>query len=527
MSAELGAKADTLAAAFSAVAMERPHAAALVLEGRRMTFADVESGARRLATGLAESIRPGDRVLFIAGNRPEHVTWLLAAARIGAVFTSVHPGRTTTEIRRVVLDAEPRIVATEHDLVESATQAVAGTSVLQVVNVDDRDQVLALGRPGPGPDRNVSSSDDCVIWYTSGTSGHPKWVVWMHAAFLHNALAINHAVGTGPADVCLRVSPMAHNGISSAVVGTMLRGASVHLLRRFDAAQVIETIRAHRATWTNFVPAAAQLLLDAAERDGVETLPSLRRVLVGAAPIPVSVVRRLTEPFPHREIVPGYGASEGYISVRRPGIPMRFDGSVDSPLPHTLVQIVDDDGNPLPPGRTGQIRFMTPGATRCYWRKPAETRSVRVTETWLDIGDVGHMGEAGMLWVAGRTGEVISCGGYNVHASEVEDALIGCPGVIGAAVVGRPHQLMGETVMAFVELAPGHGVDFEGIRRRCAAPLARYKWPSKIAVLPRVPRNAYGKLQKSLLPGLEDAEAFLDLVRLKAPETGSSREPQQ
>jgi acyl-CoA synthetase (AMP-forming)/AMP-acid ligase II len=489
---------ETVASAFAAVAHTRGASLALGFEGVRMSYAEVERQAGRVAAGFRSlGLGRGDRIVIVARNRIEHALWLLACARLGALHTVVHPDWTSDELRRVFRDAEPAMVAVASDLCGSVLPAAAAAGVRHVLALDDPEAMRRFLCEGElEADTSVGPEEDGFLWYTSGTSGRPKGVIWTHRAFLFNALVINRAVGIGPQDVGLRVSPMAHNGVAGAVMGTLLRGAPVHLLSRWNAARVIDVIRTEGVTWTNFTPASARLLLDAARERGIDTLPSLRVVLVGAAPTPPDLLEQMTRFLPRAAIVHGCGATEGYMAVCRPGPVSRTDGSVGEALPETGLRIVGDDGTDLPPGAIGRVWMKSPGLMRGYWRDSEATAQAFQPGGWVDVGDLGRMDENGSLWLLGRRFDVINCGGYNVYATEVEAALDRLPGVRGSAVVGAPDPLLGERIVAFVEAAPGAALTVERLHEGCAALLAKYKRPAEIALVDALPRNGYGKVVK-------------------------------
>lgn len=495
---DLGARAGTVASAFSEAARAWPDRLAIGFEEHRLTYAELDDVARRLAGGLrAAGVGHGDRVLLLARNRWEHAQWLLAVARLGAVYVSVHPDWTAVELSRVVAEAEPSAVAHEAPLAGVVAEALGGAPVPTF----DLDAPVAAGLAShpPAEGDHARAGDLAALWYTSGSSGRPKGVVWTHDAFLFNALVINHAFGIGPDDVGMRISPMSHNGISSAVIGTMLRGAPVHVVRKFDAERILDLVRREGVTWTNLVPAAAQLLLNAADEHGVESLPSLRRLLVGAAPTPRAVLERLERFLPHCAVLHGYGATEGYIAACRPEDDRRVDGTVGPPLPGVEVRVVDEVGQPSAPGTLGRVLFRSPGVMHSYWHNPEATAAALSPDGWMDVGDLGSMDERGRLTVKGRSTDVVNTGGYNVHASEVEAALHTIEGVAAAAVLGAPDDLLGERVVAFVEPRPGVQLDVDGVRAECVRLLARYKRPVDITIVEALPRNTYGKLDKRAL----------------------------
>ena len=488
---------QSVATAFAAVAAARAHEVALCFEGQRLTYAEVERQSRRLSAGLAAlGVKAGDRVVIVARNRMEHVFWLLGAARIGALHTAVHPDWTAEELRRVVLDAAPAMVAVDGVLMVSARHAVQGSTVREVLDLDDAAAMAKFLSHGEIDSDAGRPDADMALWYTSGTSGRPKGVLWTHSAFLFNSLAIPQAVGIGPGDVGLRVSPLAHNGIAGAVIGTMLLGAPVHVMSRWNTSQVIDIIQKEGVTWTNLTPAAGRLVLDTALARGVTTLPSLRRLLVGAAPTPPDLLARLTRFLPRCAVVHGYGATEGYMAVCRPTETSRTDGSVGEALPDSEVRIADEKGVDVAPGTVGRILLRSPGVMHGYWRNPVATSQALSKDDWLDVGDLGRMDKHGSIWVLGRAFDVINCGGYNVYATEVEAALDRLPGVHASAVVGEPHDLLGECVVAYVEPDQGIKLDVEQLQEQCAVHLAKYKRPARITVVDALTRNGYGKIVK-------------------------------
>lgn len=510
----LRADVDRTVTAALEAASRRSARVMLEYYGETWTGEQLVEAVGRLAAGLTEAgVNKGDRVAVLAPNMPEQILLFLAAARIGAMHTPINPQWMEDETRYLLQDSGARVLVCSLETVQVAVAAMEGTDVelLYVIQRDaggqDHDTYLPPGslpfadltaarseaRDGAAPD------DPLCLWYTSGTTGRPKGAVWTHKNFLFNSLAWMEAFGLTDETVAIAAAPIAHNGLGIGALAPMLLGGRLHLLRGVDPTEMLDVIRREQVTYMATVPAIMAILSIRAEAMGITELPSFRVLAIGAAPTPPAQLEQLQALLPKCAVFHSFGASEGHFSTCSPdALPAKL-GSVGTPLPGNSVKVVDDTGTELPSGTVGSIAVRGPGVMREYWRNPAATAKV-LNDGWLSIGDLGSIDEDGFLWIAGRDRDVINSGGYNVYASEIEQAVVSwLPSVQTVAAVGEADDVLGERVVLYVAPHEGQTIDEESVVEVCNDRLAKYKRPRAIKVVDYIPVNSLGKVQKHLL----------------------------
>jgi long-chain acyl-CoA synthetase len=470
MSANLAQILDMAAAA------DGERAALICEDGRTTTYADLARRASGVAALLAErGVRAGDRVALHMPNGPAYVAAYFGALRAGAVVVPLN-----------VLLAPPEIA-----------QRVAASGAR--VTIDPSwPPAEALPLPTDRPIAERRPDDPAVILYTSGTTGAAKGAVLTHAGLREageNAVAV---LGYTRADVILGVAPFAHVlGQSGAMIAAVLTGAAVAVPGRFDAPRTLADMAHTGTTVLLGVPTMCVALVAAARETDVR--PPLRLAHIGGAPLPAGVRIEFERTFgcPIHE---GYGLTElsGMAAAQPVGLP-RTAGSVGIPAGGVQMRIRAADGSICPAGEIGEIQFRGGTVIPGYWRDRAATAAAIDPDGWLATGDLGRTDAAGNLFLVDRTKEVIIRGGYNVYPREVEEALYAHPDVREAAVVGTPHDVLGEEVTAFVVLEPGAAEDADALRAFAAERVAAYKYPRRIVFLTQLPKSATGKVQKRQL----------------------------
>jgi acyl-CoA synthetase (AMP-forming)/AMP-acid ligase II len=339
--------------------------------------------------------------------------------------------------------------------------------------------------------------------YTSGTTGLPKGVAVRHR---NVALLPNSEVRYRGKAWLHGSPPFTFAGISF-VYNPMKMGMASLFQARFDAGRWLDHVEAHRPTATFLVPAMAQLLRNEA-RWATADLSSLTLVSIGSAPLPPDTLVHLCERLPDAVVTNGYGMTEAgpaYCAMSKSDVLERI-GSVGQPLPPMEVRIVDPDDptsdadHPLAAGVRGEVLIRAEGRQREYYRDPDATAATWTAGGWLHSGDIGYLDEDGFLYIVGRQKEVIIRGGNNVHATDVESVLYEHPQVLDAAVVGVPHDVLGEDIAAFV-VPTSTGADTPALTAEvldafCRERLADYKRPRQFHLVAELPRNATGKVLK-------------------------------
>jgi acyl-CoA synthetase (AMP-forming)/AMP-acid ligase II len=283
-------------------------------------------------------------------------------------------------------------------------------------------------------------------------------------------------------------------------VGTLtplLAGGRVTVAGRFSPKIFVELVERTRPTYFSAVPAIYAMLTSIPEAETADT-SSLRLVVCGAAPMPAELIARVEDVL-GVALVEGYGLSEGSCaSTLNPYDGVRKPGTVGLPLPGQEVRVVDQLGNPVPQGERGEIVIRGANVMRGYLNRPADTAKT-IVDGWLHTGDVGVFDEDGYLRIVDRIKDMIIRGGENIYPKEVETALYSHDGVLEAAVVGRPDDVLGEVVVAYIAVRPAAAIAVEELEALCAEQLAKYKRPVAIEILDGLPKNAIGKIDKPAL----------------------------
>ncbi len=449
-----------------------PERVAIDFEGRAVTFGELDAHSDELAGGL----RRGDRVATLTANTPEHVALFFACAKAGAILTPISWRLSPHEIAYQLDDAEPALflAADEHEELADAALALAS---VQPARAPERG-----GAAGAGPEPD----DPLLLIYTSGTTGRPKGALLTHANCFWTNLGFDLIAGLADEDVVLQVLPQFHcGGWNVQPLLAWWKGARVVLERTFDASRCLALIEEKRVTTMMGVPAIYRFMAEE-PAFGRADLTSLRRAIVGGAPMPVPLLDLWRER--GVEIVQGYGLTEAAPNVLclPPEDAVRRAGWAGKPYPYVEVRLSDD----------GELLVRGPNVFAGYWRNPDATAAA-FQDGWLATGDIAECDDGGYYRILGRSKDMVISGGENVYPAEIENVLAAHPAVVEAAVVGVPDERWGEVCVAFVVVRDD--VAEEELVRFCGERLARFKRPKSFHVVPELPRNALGKVQKDEL----------------------------
>nr|WP_068065685.1 AMP-binding protein [Nocardia xishanensis] len=445
--------------------------------------------ARRVriaATILHEhGVGRGDVVAVVLPNRLELVVILFAAWHIGAAVTPVKPDSTLDEMRYQISDCAAKVVITEGD---------RGFASLDVADVAGPAATTIAPMP------TVVTEDDAtaLIIYTSGTTGQPKGVVLDHSNIAAMCAMLIETLGLDETDHSLLILPLFHvNGIVVSVLSPLLAGGRATIAGRFSASTFFDFVERVRPTYFSAVPAIYAMLVTQSPERTPDT-SSLRRVICGAAPMPAELIARFEARF-DVPVVEGYGLSEGTCAstVNPPDGP-RKPGTVGVPLPGQTIAIVDANGFLADPGEPGEVVIKGPNVMRGYLGRPKATAQT-IVDGWLHTGDVGYFDSDGYLVLIDRIKDMIIRGGENIYPKEIENVLHAHPDVLEAAVVGAPHEVLGEVPVAHVVAMPGTTVTASHLLEHCGISLARVKIPVAVHLTEELPRNPVGKIDKRKL----------------------------
>jgi acyl-CoA synthetase (AMP-forming)/AMP-acid ligase II len=284
------------------------------------------------------------------------------------------------------------------------------------------------------------------------------------------------------------------------IYNPMKMGLHGMYLPKFDAQRWLRIVAEERPAMAFLVPAMAELLVATPGFEDPD-LRSLTAVSIGSAPLAPGTLLTLQQRLPDATVSNSYGMTEAgpaFIVMPKEEVTKRL-GSVGKPVGPMELKIVRDDDSPCDPREVGELLTRMPGRQREYYKDEAATASTWTEDGWLRSGDLGYLDEDGFLYLVGRKKDLIIRGGNNIYPTDVEAVLLEHPDVQEAAVIGVPHQVLGEDVAAFVVRRPGHALDAEGLLTFCAERLADYKRPRQLFFVEELPRNATGKVMKHQL----------------------------
>jgi long-chain acyl-CoA synthetase len=476
---------------------------ALLFEGRWHRSGELFERGRRLAAGLSQlGIAPGDRVVVTMANSPEvgivyHALW-----RAGAVVTPASFLLSGTELHHVVSDAEAAAVITTKQFADKVREATADVeSVRHLISTGEVDGFTGLDeveQSEPGPIVPRADDELAAVMYTGGTTGRAKGVMLTHANLDYAGCAAQAAGYVPGINRGLATLPLSHSyGLLVTIAGLHSPEQNVGvLLGWFDPQLFLDMIEEHQLQQTAVVPTMLQILLSQPleERD----LGSLRYVSSGGAPLAPQVAEEFVRRVPSVMIRQGYGLTETAALIATNPVGREKPGSVGLPVPGTEVRILDEEMQPLPPGEVGEICAASPGVMRGYWRSPEATQEA-LRDGWLHTGDLGYQDDEGYLFIVDRKKDLIIRGGFNVYPRDVEDALLEHPAIERAGVIGRPDEVSGEEVVAFVSLRPGAQATSQELVQWGRERIGGYKYPREIHVVDEVPLTGVGKVDRKAL----------------------------
>jgi len=473
---------------------------AVVQDDIALTYGEATARAARLAGAmLARGIRPGDRVAILSRNNFRYYEANLACALAGIVLIPLNHRLAAREIDGILARTEARL------LLQALPYEPQGVPAVTFGDDDPPGAGNGYERmldAAPPAQLHAAKLDDIAqIFFTSGTTGEPKGACLTHRNLVATAYDTVTSLELTGDDCWLHAPPMFHLVDAVAVWGVTLVGGR-HVTGHFDPRTFGATVRRHKVTQTALPPT----LLDMVLRTGIDRddYRSLNRLSFGGAPMPEPLFRRLSDAF-GCPLTQSYGATEvsGGVCQQLPRDLLRnggaFTNSVGQPLPHIDVRIVDDSGNPLPPGSVGEIAVSGPRVMASYWRNEAATAAA-IPDGWYRTGDLGRCDAEGHYAVVGRKKDMVISGGENVYPMEVENALLEHPAVAEAAVFGVPSKRWGEEVRAVVFLNDGMSASGDDLIAHCRTLIGGYKVPKAIVVSAEpLPKSGPGKIAKSIV----------------------------
>jgi amino acid adenylation domain-containing protein len=496
-----------------------PHKVALVCDGQRFTYAELDARSSALAFALARrGVERGDRVIVFGDNTVETVVAFFAVLKANAVVSVVNPQTKTEKLAYLLGDCRPTGLVSTAALHRVFAGPASASPHLRTVVVSGAISAEKLaGLPGGvtseqavageprdhAPARTAIDIDLAAIIYTSGSTGDPKGVMHTHLSMRTAAASLTAYLENQEDDVILNLLPLSFDYGLYQMIMAFRMGARLVLERSFAyPARIIEVMVTEKVTGFPGVPTIFALMNEMktlAEQD----FSSVRYVTNTAAALPQKHIEMLLRLFRSARIYSMYGLTEcKRVSYLPPGDILRKRGSVGFAIPNTEVTIVDEAGAPVPAGQIGQIVVRGATVMRGYWEKPEATAEKLKPgplpgEQVLYTGDHGRMDEDGYLYFIGRMDDIIKSRGEKVAPREVENALVNIDGIKEAAVIGVPDPILGEAVVAYVVLEQRASLSERDIQRECQQRLEGFMVPKSVVFVAELPRTTSGKIKKT------------------------------
>lgn len=497
-----------------------PEKVAIVFEGKRYTFSQLNERVNRLGNALLKlGVQKGDRVAMMQVNTNQCIEAYFATAKIGGIYVPLNFRAKANELPYMLNTAEANTLFMGEryiDLVNSIKPQL--TSVKNFISLDTkRDGMLyyediIASSPAEEIFTEIGDDDTTILMYTAGTTGFPKGVM-----LTHNSFAIYVLENVSPPDPetvekNILTVPLYHVAGTQAVMSAIYGGRTLVMERQFEAEEWMTLVEKERVGRAMMVPTMLKQLMDHpgfSQHD----LRSLKVITYGAAPMPLEVIRKALDVFPGVSFINAFGQTETAATVTAltaedhviSGSPadrekkLKRLSSIGKPLPDVGLKIVDEEGKTLPAGEVGEILVKGPRVMSGYWKDKEKTEKTIDKEGWVHTGDMAYMDEDGYIFLAGRATDMIKRAGEFISPEEVEIVLHSHPKVEEAAVIGVPDEEWGEVPKAIIVLKKGETATPEELMEYCRANLASFKRPRSVVFVEELPRNPMGKVLKRVL----------------------------
>ena len=492
-----------------------------------LTFSKLHQRALQLAASLRGHFPSGERIAVYSENKPAYVEIMFGIWAAGMVVTPVNAKLHPKEVRQILEDSGARLLLVSSKLASeiepelSDFRAAGGT-------------VVPIGTPAYENlfetrwDGDKSAEPDALAWlfYTSGTTGRSKGAMLSHRNLM--AMTIAHLADIDDASSngsLIHAAPMSH-GSGLYIPAFIARGARqvVPMSAGFDPHEFIGLCSEHPDCSVFFAPTMVQRLRLAVEQ-GAPLPTRLKTIVYGGGPMYVEELRKSLSVFGN-VFAQIYGQGESPMTIT--GTPKSAHlgaaddvlGSVGYARSGVEVAVVDQQGNPLPPGEVGEITCRGDVVMLGYWNNP-EATAATLKNGWLHTGDMGSFDEKGFLTLRDRSKDVVISGGTNIYPREVEEVLLKHPGVGEVCVVGQPNSEWGEIVVAFIVPSAGNAPSFQDLDKHCNDNIARFKRPKRYLFVEGLPKNNYGKVLKRELRDRLTAEK-LENARIEDAQSGAT-----
>ncbi|TWI56120.1 class I adenylate-forming enzyme family protein [Halalkalibacter nanhaiisediminis] len=482
-------------------------------KGRELTYLEFYKLAEKIAAYFQAKGYQKDDILALALHNSDYFLLCYYACQIGG-FTvlPINTKLTTREIEYILSHSEARGLIYDKRFEETIDAVVPKLPTIKETLTtgyskmnENRIEDIFLGEECKVMPTSREDDDTAVIFYTSGTTGRPKGVMLTNKNLIATAQIWSEAMDITNKDRMQVVAPLFHCAACHVFSIPMIySGGTLVIEEGFSPAQAIKTMEKEKVTIFFGVPAMYSILLTVPALKEA-SLPHLRLLTYGAAPMPYELVKRVKEIFPEVKVQNLYGQTENSpaATTLKDHYALSKIGSVGEPLPQTQVRVVDENGEQLPIGEVGEIIVKGPQVMKGYLKNEEATRTT-VKDGWLYSGDLGRFDEDGLLYIVDRKKDMIIRGGENIYPVEIEEILYEIPEVLEAAIIGIPDEVLGEVPKAIVVRKEGMQINENDVFEYCQKRLAKYKMPHEVEFIEALPRNASGKVLKTVLRNVKE-----------------------
>jgi acyl-CoA synthetase (AMP-forming)/AMP-acid ligase II len=503
-----------------------PHADAMVLNDRRITYAEFHDAVEDLARALvAAGVRKGDRVATLQNPHPDYFIAFLATASIGAIWVGLNPKYRIDELKHVMADAEPVLLITRTIIEQrsyaediAALRAASPQPVATVVYdsdplIDNAVSMRAFLRSGDlVADADLARArqacgrrDPCLIVYTSGSTGRPKGALIHHEGIVAFSLEQNRVWPVNPLSV-LNYFPINHVGcVVDCSTPALVAGGKIIFMEHFDPAESLAIMAREKVTMWGSVPAVFQMQMSLPNFESYDR-SAVQLIVWGGASMPAETIERLLQICPR--LATNYGMTETTSAITAIAPTNDVDilaNSVGVPFPGVEIRLADSAGQEVPEGTEGEVQARSIYNMLGYWKQPEATKEAFTDDGFFRTGDLAVRRPDGRYRIMGRLKEMYKSGGYNVYPREVEATLEQHPAVSQAAVVSVADPLWDEVGVAYIVLR--QPVEASKLEAYCRTHLANYKIPKRFVMVSGLPLLPIGKVDKRALKILAEEEA--------------------
>lgn len=490
-------------------ARKYPRDTGVVYKEKRMTWKEINDRANKVANGLKDlDVKRNDMVGILSRNRNEWIEIIFGIIKIGAVVVPLNYRLSSYELDSIFNDTQMKTVIVENEL----KHLISNKGISNVILIDGEDlgatnfeRLLRKFSINEPEELNIEDDDICFIMYTSGTTGHPKGVMWVHKNMVFHTADRSYCLDFRHEQTILNTAPF---GVAGGI-NHLLKGVYVgakNVVVNFDPVEVLKTIEKEKINVTNTVPTTFNMIINHPDLPKYD-LSSLKRIIYAGSTMPLSTITKAMGTLTC-EFMQGYGLTE---TTTGGTVLYPYEHIIDDPdknkrlkscgreAINTRVRVVNEKGQDVTPGdEIGEIIIKSFGNMKGYWNMPDLTKET-LRDGYVYTGDLATIDEDMYIYIVDRKRDMIVTGGLNVYSSEVESVLYSHPAVLEACVIGVPDEKWVEVIKAIVKLKDGMAVTGDELIEYCKGKLSSYKKPRSIKIVDELPKSHYGKILKKEL----------------------------